>query len=282
MRPADDDSSVWTTDEDLLAGRREAQEPGLTALVAALRATADAPAPPPSDALRAVLAGTEQPGPTRGGASGSAAARAAARWASSLGMAGKVALGAGLAVASVGAAAAVEGVPDAVQEPAREIVGWVVEAVVPGDQSPAAVRAPAGEQRPGAEVDDDAAPRRSPDEDRAGTVRRAEPEPPTAPSEGRPSDPPGASVTPAAPAAPADPANPADPADPATPGTPPSAPPGQDVAPATPPVTPGDPPATPARPAEPARPVPAVPPAEPGHGVPSAPPAGPRAERPTP
>lgn len=159
-------------DERLLSGAPVDGEPEVAAFVAALRATSAEPAPAPTAALLAVLSHGLAPDATAPGRTAAAstttsallrrrprasdprparapqdrrpvppadapAARraglvAVSRWVAGLGVAAKVLLGAGIAAASVGGAASIDAVPDAVQAPAREVVDWVVDAVVPG------------------------------------------------------------------------------------------------------------------------------------------------------
>lgn len=174
MSPRDDSQDMGALHDDrLLGGMPVDDEPGLVALVAALRTSAQAPAPRPSAALGALLrdglpaggarAGSparshpslvrDTPGPgwsvrlaSRRAASlrearrtrrpGSTGPRrtvlAMLRWIAGLGVVGQIGLTAGLAAAAVGGAAGVDVLPDAVQQPAREVVDWVVDAVVPG------------------------------------------------------------------------------------------------------------------------------------------------------
>ncbi|WP_155859504.1 hypothetical protein [Cellulomonas sp. KRMCY2] len=123
----------------VLAGAAAPDEPELSAFVASLRAAADVPGPRPTAALQQLLdeglapavASRRTPAPVR---------RRPGRTLTGLGLAAKIALGAGLAAASVAGAAAFDGVPDVIQEPARAIVSGVVDLVTPGgsgQQSPA-------------------------------------------------------------------------------------------------------------------------------------------------
>lgn len=133
MSPRDDDDGVWTMrDDDLIAGRAVEDEPELAGFVAALRATADEPAPAPTPALRAVLEhGRRTPrGPS-------------ARRRSALRVAARITLGAGVAVASVTGAAALEAVPAVVREPARSVVESVVRVLAPGSHGPESSPVPA-------------------------------------------------------------------------------------------------------------------------------------------
>ena len=137
MSPVDDDQNMRAlddTDELLLTGRAvPPAEAGLAGLVAELRATAAEPAPRPSAALSALLRDglPPSPAPVRSVA-GARSIRAAAwrhpwRTAAGLGLAARIVLGAGVAVASVGGAAAIDGVPDVVQRPARAVVSGVAD-----------------------------------------------------------------------------------------------------------------------------------------------------------
>ncbi|MBC7551438.1 MAG: hypothetical protein H7269_11210, partial [Cellulomonas sp.] len=126
MRALDD------TDELLLTGRAvPPTEAGLAGFVADLRATAAEPAPRPSAALSALLRDGLPPSPVPvRSVTGARPIRASAwshpwRTAAGLGLAGRIVLGAGGAVASVGGAAAIDGVPDVVQRPARAVVSGV-------------------------------------------------------------------------------------------------------------------------------------------------------------
>ncbi len=118
MSRFDDDEDV--TVDELLAGRTM---PGpLADTLGLLRAMADEPAPPPSPALAAVLqdglpvAVLDLPVAAPGARSW---ALRGMRWAAGLGMAAKVLLGAGVAMAAVAGTAALPMVPDSVQLPVR-------------------------------------------------------------------------------------------------------------------------------------------------------------------
>lgn len=146
-----DDEDVRTVADDLLLAGRDAPggEPALAAFVAAVRALADEPAPPPTPALATLLrdglpvtaaAPIRRP---RAAASAGLRLRRTLRWAAGLGLAGKVVLGAGAAVAGVTGVATFPAVPDAVQEPVRSTLGdigqWFTGAQVPERVVPAGV-----------------------------------------------------------------------------------------------------------------------------------------------
>ena len=143
MSPFDDDVSMgaWS-DEELLRGTAADPDPALTALVAMLRESAEAPGPRPTDALATLLRTGCAPGPVTPHApipvAASTAVPLATRLrrltsrAAALGLAAKIALTAGVAVASVGTAAAIEGVPAGVQERAATTLGHIVAVFTPG------------------------------------------------------------------------------------------------------------------------------------------------------
>lgn len=143
MSPVDDDTSMrdWS-DEELLRGAAVNADPALTALVAMLRESAETPGPRPTDALATVLRTGRAPRAVTARApipvAASTAVPLAARVrrltsrAAALGLAAKIALTAGVAVASVGTAAAVGGVPAGVQERAAETLGHIVAVFRPG------------------------------------------------------------------------------------------------------------------------------------------------------
>ena len=145
MSPFDDDTgmSAWS-DEELLRGTAVNADPAMTALVAMLRESAEAPGPRPTDALATLLrtgralGAVHAPAPIPVVASTAvplaARLRRLASRAAALGLAAKIALTAGVAVASVGTAAAIGGVPAAVQERATETLGHIVAVFAPGSQ----------------------------------------------------------------------------------------------------------------------------------------------------
>jgi len=149
-------------DERLLAGQVVPGEPELVDLVAALRRTVDVPAPRPTPALSAMLrdglvapvaveaargtasTGTASSGtaPTGTAPTGTASVRVrrrlrtAWRFVAGLGLAGKIALGAGVAFAGVTGAATIGAVPAAIQVPARAVVDGVAHLFAPGANAP--------------------------------------------------------------------------------------------------------------------------------------------------
>jgi len=139
----DDQDMRDIQDELLLAGRPVASEPELTAFVAALRVTAAEPAPGPNAALAAVLRNGLPPAsaaPPVQVAVGRA--RNPLRWVAGLGLAAKILLGAGVAVASVTGAATIPAVPGALQRPALAVVHGVVGLFAPDAVAPAHAPAP--------------------------------------------------------------------------------------------------------------------------------------------
>jgi hypothetical protein len=145
VSPADDDTSMsaWS-DEELLRGTAVNADPALTAFVAMLRESAEASGPRPTDALATVLRTGRVPGAVTARAPIPVAASTAVPLAvrvrrltsraAALGLAAKIALTAGVAVASVGTAAAVGGVPAGVQERATETLGHIVAVFAPGSR----------------------------------------------------------------------------------------------------------------------------------------------------
>ncbi|HUX71088.1 MAG TPA: hypothetical protein VMV41_11295 [Cellulomonadaceae bacterium] len=133
------------SDELLLTGHAVPDEPGLVDLVATLRRSVDAPAPRPTPALSMLLTdGLAAPGPAPARASTRSAVSAPARgrlrlvwrYVAGLGLAGKIALGAGIAFAGVTGAATIGAVPDAIQVPARAVVHGVEHLFAPGSGAP--------------------------------------------------------------------------------------------------------------------------------------------------
>ncbi|MCR6493213.1 hypothetical protein [Cellulomonas sp. P24] len=139
-------------DELLLTGRAVPGEPELVDLVAALRRTADAPAPGPTPALSQLLreglptqaAVSTSAVSTSVGSAGTASTRARRRlrtlwrYVAGLGLAGKIALGAGVAFAGVTGAATIGAVPDVIQAPARAVVERVAHLFEQGTNAPVA------------------------------------------------------------------------------------------------------------------------------------------------
>ena len=134
-------------DEPLLTGRAVPGEPELVDLVAALRRTADAPAPRPTPALSQLLREglpTQAPASIGTRSAGTASTRARRRlrtlwrYVAGLGLAGKIALGAGVAFAGVTGAATIGAVPDVIQAPARAVVEGVAHLFEQGTNAPVA------------------------------------------------------------------------------------------------------------------------------------------------
>ena len=170
MSPFDDDQDMREYedgDERLLTGQADPARTELAAFVTALRATAAEPAPRPSAALSALLRDGLAP-PFARSAVVVAPRRTPWRYVAGLGLAAKILLGAGVAVASVTGAATIDAVPDAVQHPAHAVVAGVVGLFAPAAESgrPAepepAEPAPSGSARP-AETSSPGAPARSGD-----------------------------------------------------------------------------------------------------------------------
>ena len=131
------------SDELLLTGHAVPDEPGLVDLVATLRRTADAPAPRPTPALAMLLrdglaATATAPVPVHAAATDGARRplRRVWRYVAGLGLAGKIALGAGIAFAGVTGVATIGAVPDAIQAPARAVVHGVEHLFAPGSHAP--------------------------------------------------------------------------------------------------------------------------------------------------
>jgi hypothetical protein len=133
------------SDELLLTGHAVPDEPGLVDLVATLRRTVDAPAPRPTPALamllRDGLTATETAPaqvPVRAAATAGARRplRRVWRYVAGLGLAGKIALGAGIAFAGVTGAATIGAVPDVIQAPARAVVNGVEHLFAPRSNAP--------------------------------------------------------------------------------------------------------------------------------------------------
>lgn len=136
MRPSDDDARVRACADDAVLSGTGDTEPALHAWIAALRATADAPAPAPTTALATLLRTGRPPVPAAVPTASRFPLRVRARRvvarAAALGVAGKLALGTGVAFASVGAVATVEAVPDSLQDPASAVVVSLVDALTLG------------------------------------------------------------------------------------------------------------------------------------------------------
>ena len=124
MNPFDDDESMKA--DEVIAGRAAPGDESLAAVLGRLRAMAEEPAPPPSPALAAVLrdglpaVAMDLPA-VPVGSSPSRLLRGL-RWAAGLGVAGKILLGAGVAVAAVAGTATLPVVPSAVQVPVRTVL----------------------------------------------------------------------------------------------------------------------------------------------------------------
>jgi hypothetical protein len=139
---SDDDQSMSArSDEELLRGLAADADPALTALVAMLRASADDPAPRPTDALATLLRTGRAPDPVAAAIPttvpvplGTRLRRLTSRVAA-LGLAAKIALTAGVAVASVGAAATLHVGPDVVQRGAAATLGHLVQVFTPGSHA---------------------------------------------------------------------------------------------------------------------------------------------------
>lgn len=166
MTWSDDDQSMSArSDEELLRGMAADADPALTALVAMLRASADDPAPRPTDALATLLRTGVAPVPVAARASrtstsvtipfGTRLRRLSGR-AAALGLAAKIALTAGVAVASVGAAATIHAGPEVVQERAAATWGSIVHVLAPASHAAPPHGAPAAPE--GAAGDDEAVP----------------------------------------------------------------------------------------------------------------------------
>lgn len=132
----DDEDMRDRADEQLLAGAELPADRPLADLLGELRATATGPLPAPNPRLAAVLRDGLPPQPVpvpvevpSGDRPAASTSARLLRWAAGLGVAAKIALGAGVAVAAVTGAAELPGVPEQVSGPARGIVegvtGWV-------------------------------------------------------------------------------------------------------------------------------------------------------------
>ena len=161
MTAFDDNQDMRSQDDELLAGRGVPGDGPLVDLVSALRTMAQAPAPAPNAALAALLADglptqvAAVPFPVVLGRAVRKRATSAGRWVGGLGLAGKIVLGAGVAMAGVTGAATIPAVPDVVQNPAHAVltdVGWVFG----GPAAPHVAPVPTSTS-PGAHRDDDPA-----------------------------------------------------------------------------------------------------------------------------
>ena len=159
MTTFDDNQDMRSQDDELLAGRGVPGDGPLVDLVSALRTMAQAPAPAPNAALAALLADglptkiAAVPFPVVLGRAVRKRATSAGRWVGGLGLAGKIVLGAGVAMAGVTGAATIPAVPDVVQNPAHAVltdVGWVFG----GPAAPHVAPVPTSTS-PGAHRDDD-------------------------------------------------------------------------------------------------------------------------------
>ena len=123
------------SDELLLTGHAVPDEPGLVDLVAAVRRSVDAPAPRPSPALSMLLRDGLAAVPARG-VPVRRRLQLVGRYIAGLGLAAKIALGAGIAFAGVTGAATIGAVPDVIQVPARAVVHGVEHLFAPGSGDP--------------------------------------------------------------------------------------------------------------------------------------------------
>jgi hypothetical protein len=127
---SDDDKSVRRTRDDrVLAGELADDEPELTALVAAVRAMADAPPPAPSTALARVLDGdvselADDP-------SDELASRRRLRDRPGLRRAARITVGIVAAATLATGAAALEPMPEVIREPARAVWSGIADVVAP-------------------------------------------------------------------------------------------------------------------------------------------------------
>lgn len=131
MSPFDDGQDVWRIPDDrLIAGDDVPGEADLVAFVAAVRATADDPAPAPTAALAALLesglpTASGQIGTSpRGGVPSLASRRRLRRVGAAAGLvvAGKVALAGAAAAAGIVGVAHLDAAPAVVREPAQSVV----------------------------------------------------------------------------------------------------------------------------------------------------------------
>lgn len=129
MTGFDDDEGMRSQDDErLLTGHPVPGDGVLVDLFDSLRAMAHEPAPAPTAELAALLeAGLPPrvapvPFPVLVGRAVRRRASAASRWVGGLGLAGKVVLGAGIAMAGVTGAATIPAVPDVVQQPAHTVL----------------------------------------------------------------------------------------------------------------------------------------------------------------
>lgn len=153
MSRSDDDDDV-TADQQLIAGRVAPGDEALAQLLAVMRAMADGPEPRPSAALEALMTPAPRPAPQPARApAGRVAWRRALRWAAGLGIAGKVALGAGVAVAATTGVATIPAVPDAVQRPVNHALVRVERFLV-GESPEVEVREPDAPPAPSTEPGD--------------------------------------------------------------------------------------------------------------------------------
>lgn len=152
MTGFDDDQGMRSQDDELLlTGHTVPGDGALVDLLDSLRAMAHEPAPAPTAELAALLeAGLPPrvapvPFPVLVARAVRRRARAASRWVGGLGLAGKVVLGAGIAMAGVTGAATIPAVPDVVQQPAHTVlvdVGRVFGGVEPAPAPSSSTTAP--------------------------------------------------------------------------------------------------------------------------------------------
>ncbi len=174
MSPVSDDDDV-RADELLTAGRVAPGDEALAEVLATMRAMANGPEPRPNAALDTLLrdgipaASTPVPAPVR---TAVPVWRRALRWVTGLGVAGKVVLGAGVAVAGTTGVATIPAVPDAVQVPVHDALVNVGRFIT-GDRAPGGQDAPPGVAPSGSPSPDEAAPTGrgvAPGQDRDGST----------------------------------------------------------------------------------------------------------------
>jgi len=190
--------SLWNDDDDvrtdelLRSGRPAPGDEPLAGVLGGIRALLDEPAPPPTPALSTLLRDGLPTGSPTPASAHPPRWRRVLRWGTGLGVTGKILLGASVAAAGVTGAAAIPGVPDAVQVPVRDALSDLGH-LLSGPETP--VPAPPATSAPGTSASGDGDSPPGPDS-------------PSVPPRATPAVPEGDDERPATP--PADPQRPSD------------------------------------------------------------------------